>query len=121
VGPIVAAHINAFFAQPHNREVIDQLRARGVHWPTEPELTQGPKPLVGKTFVLTGTLSSMTRQEAKAQIEALGDKVTGSVSKKTDYVAYGRESGSKLEKARELGTVTLDDQQLLALLHRGEA
>jgi DNA ligase (NAD+) len=113
VGPIVAAHIKAFFAQPHNREVIDQLVARAVHWPAEPERTEGLKPLLGKTFVLTGTLSSMTRDEAKARIEALGGRVTGSVSKKTNYLVCGAEPGSKLDRARELGVVTVDEHQLI--------
>jgi DNA ligase (NAD+) len=116
IGPIVAAHIKAFFAQPHNREVIEQLRARGVHWPAEPERTEGPKPLLGKSFVLTGTLSSMTRDEAKARIEALGGRVTGSVSKKTDYVVYGTDPGSKLDRARELDVDTLDDKLFTSLL-----
>ena len=109
VGPVVAAHINAFFAQPHNRKVIEQLRAHGVHWPAEQDRTDGPKPLLGKTFVLTGTLSSMTRDEAKARIEALGGRVTGSVSRKTDYVVCGTDPGSKFEKAKALDIPLLDE------------
>ena len=103
VGPIVAAHINAFFSQRHNREVITQLRERGVHWKDEVKREEGPKPLQGKIFVLTGTLASMSRDEAKARIEALGGRVTGSVSKKTDYVVYGKDPGSKLKNATEIG------------------
>ena len=117
VGPIVAAHIHAFFAQPHNREAIAQLRKRGVHWPVEAEQEKGPQPLLGKTFVLTGTLASMTRDEAKARIEALGGRVTGSVSKKTDYVVYGAEPGSKLSTARDLSLITLSEQEFLMLIN----
>jgi DNA ligase (NAD+) len=116
VGPIVAAHIHAFFAQPHNREAIAQLRDRGVHWPIEAERVEGPQPLLGKLFVLTGTLSSMTRDEAKARIEALGGRVTGSVSKKTDYVVYGAEPGSKLDAAKELSRATLTEREFLDLI-----
>jgi len=116
IGPIVAAHIKAFFAQPHNREVIEQLRTRGVHWPAEPERTEGPKPLLGKSFVLTGTLSSMTRDEAKARIEALGGRVTGSVSKKTDYVVYGTDPGSKLDRARAFSVRLVDEHAFIGQL-----
>ena len=114
IGPIVAAHISAFFAQPHNREVIEQLCAHGVHWPAEADRNAGPKPLAGKTFVLTGTLSSMTRDEAKARIEALGGRVTGSVSKNTDYVVCGTDPGSKADKAKALGVPVLDESSLLS-------
>ncbi|TWO70105.1 NAD-dependent DNA ligase LigA [Caenimonas sedimenti] len=116
VGPIVAESAHAFFQQPHNREVIEQLRACGVHWEeSEPE-AQAPKPLSGKTVVLTGTLPTLSRDEAKDLLEAAGAKVAGSVSKKTDYVVAGGEAGSKLEKARELGIVVLDEDGLKALL-----
>ena len=118
VGPVVAQSIRTFFDQPHNREVAEQLRAAGVQW-DEHEGSQrkaGPQPLAGKTLVLTGALPTLTRDEAKEQIEAAGGKVTGSVSKKTDYVVAGDEAGSKLDKARELGVTVLDEDGLRRLL-----
>jgi RimJ/RimL family protein N-acetyltransferase len=121
VGPIVAQSLHTFFAQPHNREVVEQLRAAGVHWEESDgaAANQGPQPLAGKTLVLTGTLPTLSRDEAKALIEAAGGKVSGSVSKKTDYVIAGEEAGSKLDKARELGVTVLDEQGLNALLQTG--
>src|SRR5690606_36496009 len=117
VGPVVASRIHAFFAEPHNREIIDKLRQAGVRWPEhEPKAIDREGPLAGKTFVLTGTLSSMTREEAKARIVALGGKVSGSVSKKTDYVVYGDSAGSKLTKAQNLGVTTLDEAAFEKLL-----
>ena len=116
VGPVVAQSIVAFLAEAHNREVIAQLRASGVHWPEHEQRQMADLPFSGKTFVLTGTLDSMARDEAKEKLEALGAKVSGSVSKKTDYVVAGAEAGSKLDKARELGVAVLDEQQFLALL-----
>lgn len=116
VGPIVAESVHAFFQQPHNREVIEQLRACGLHWEEGEPAAQAPKPLSGKTFVLTGTLPSLSRDEAKELLEAAGAKVAGSVSKKTDYVVAGAEAGSKLEKARELGVAVLDEDGLRQLL-----
>ena len=117
VGPVVAESIASFFAQRHNREVIEQLRAAGVRW------AEGvaPKPapagaFAGKIVVLTGTLAAMTREEAKERIEALGGKVTGSVSKKTDYVVAGAEAGSKLDRAQELGVAVLDEPGFLRML-----
>jgi DNA ligase (NAD+) len=117
VGPIVAAHVAAFFREDHNREVIAQLRGRGVRWAdTEPQrIIEGP--LAGRTVVLTGTLSAMGRDEAKEKLEALGAKVSGSVSKKTSFVVAGAEAGSKLDKAGELGIEVLDEAAFLALLH----
>lgn len=117
VGPIVAQSIHTFFQQPHNREVVEQLRAAGVEWP-EGDGTgdHGPKPLLGMTLVLTGTLPSLSRDDAKALIEAAGGKVSGSVSKKTHYVVAGAEAGSKLDKANELGIAVLDEAGLQALL-----
>jgi DNA ligase (NAD+) len=115
VGPIVAQSICTFFDQPHNREVAEQLRAAGIHWP-EHEAALGPQPLLGKTLVLTGTLPTLSRDEAKALVEAAGGKVAGSVSKKTDYVIAGEEAGSKLAKAQELGVPVLDEAGLHALL-----
>jgi DNA ligase (NAD+) len=117
VGPIVAESIHTFFAQPHNREVVEQLRAAGVSWPEgEGSGDTGPRPLLGLTLVLTGTLPSLSRDEAQALIEAAGGKVSGSVSKKTSYVVAGEEAGSKLEKARTLGVPVLDEAGLRALL-----
>jgi DNA ligase (NAD+) len=117
VGPIVAQSIHTFFQQAHNREVVARLQAVGVAW-TENDGTGDlrPKPLAGKTFVLTGTLPTLSRDEAKERIEAAGGKVSGSVSKKTDYVVAGEEAGSKLDKARELERPILDEAGLLALL-----
>jgi DNA ligase (NAD+) len=116
VGPIVAESVHAFFRQPHNREVIEQLRACGVHWEEGEPAAQAPKPLSGKTVVLTGTLPTLSRDEAKELLEAAGAKVAGSVSKKTDYVVAGAEAGSKLDKARELGVAVLDEDGLRRLL-----
>ena len=118
VGPVVARSIRTFFDQPHNVEVVEQLRAAGVHWP-EHEAALGPQPLAGRTLVLTGTLPALSRDEAKALIEAAGGKVSGSVSKKTHYVVAGAEAGSKLDKARELGVAVLDEDGLRALLAGG--
>ena len=116
VGPIVAKSIRTFFDQPHNREVVEQLRACGVTWPEGDPSSAGPKPLAGQTLVLTGTLPTLGRDAAKDLIEAAGGKVSGSVSKKTHYVVAGSEAGSKLDKARELGVTVLDEAGLLALL-----
>jgi DNA ligase (NAD+) len=96
--------------------VIAQLRAAGVHWEEHEGMPAETLPLSGKTFVLTGALSSMSRDVAKEKLEALGAKVAGSVSKKTDYVVAGAEAGSKLVKASELGVAILDEQQFLQLL-----
>ena len=118
VGPVVAQSIRAFFEQPHNREVVQQLRdpaGIAIHF-SEQAAALGPQPLAGKTFVLTGTLPVLTRDEAKALIEAAGGKVAGSVSKKTHCVVAGAEAGSKLDKARELGVAVLDEAGLRALL-----
>jgi DNA ligase (NAD+) len=121
VGPAVAESVVRFFAEPHNREVIEQLRAAGVQW-TESEPTRAPAggPFEGKIVVLTGTLSAMTRDEAKARVEAAGGRVTGSVSKKTDFVVAGSEAGSKLDRARELGVPVLDEAGFRDML-AGEA
>ncbi|CAM8630023.1 Lig NAD-dependent DNA ligase (contains BRCT domain type II) [Comamonadaceae bacterium] len=116
VGPIVAKSIRTFFEQPHNREVVEQLRACGVTWPEGAPADAGPKPLAGMTLVLTGTLPTLGRDAAKDLIEAAGGKVSGSVSKKTSYVVAGTEAGSKLDKARELGLAVLDEAGLLELL-----
>ena len=118
VGPIVASHIHSFFAAEHNREIIRQLREQGVHWPEE-RIEQGEQPLAGQTWVLTGNLESMTRNEAKEKLQALGAKVAGSVSAKTDCVAAGANAGSKLKKAEELGVKVIDESGLLAVLKGG--
>ena len=117
VGPIVASRIRAFFDEGHNRDVIKGLRQAGVSWPeSEPVASPKDGALVGKTFVLTGALSSMTRDEAKERIQALGGKVTGSVSSKTDYVVAGEKPGSKLAKAQQLGVSVLEENRLRELL-----
>lgn len=116
VGPVVAASLASFLRQPHNLEVIAQLRACGVRWDESAPAIAAPGPLVGKTFVLTGTLPTLSRDEARERIEALGAKVAGSVSKKTDYVVAGADAGSKLARARELGVAILDESQLMELL-----
>jgi DNA ligase (NAD+) len=116
VGPIVAKSIRTFFDQPHNREVVEQLRACGVHWAEGEPAARVPQPLSGKTFVITGTLPTLSRDEAKDLVEAAGGKVAGSVSKKTDYVVAGAEAGSKLTKAQELGVTVIDESGLLTLL-----
>ena len=123
VGPVLAASIARFFAEPHNREGIEQLRAAGVHW------TEGPPqfaqtvagPLHGLTFVITGTLPTMSRDDAKALIEEAGGKVSGSVSKKTDYLVAGAEAGSKLARAEELGVAVLDEAALRKLIEQARS
>lgn len=120
VGPVVAQSIANFLAEPHNVEVIEQLRAAGVHW-AEQEAVLGPQPLAGKTVVLTGTLPNLSRDVAKEKLEAAGAKVAGSVSKKTDYVVAGAEAGSKLAKAEELGIPVLDEEGMLRLLSESGA
>ncbi len=120
VGPVVARSIRSFFEQPHNREVADQLRAAGITWAEhEGTADTSPKPLSGKTLVITGTLPAWSRDEAKEMIEAAGGKVAGSVSKKTHYLVAGAEAGSKLDKARELGVEVIDEAALRALLAAG--
>ncbi|NMG31729.1 NAD-dependent DNA ligase LigA [Aromatoleum evansii] len=119
VGPVVAQSIAGFFAEAHNREVIEQLRAAGVKWEEGEPAAPVAGSASGKVFVLTGTLPTMSRDEAKALIEAHGGKVSGSVSKKTDYVVAGAEAGSKLAKAEELGVAILDEDGLRHLLEQG--
>lgn len=116
VGPIVAKSICTFFDQPHNREVVEQLRACGLTWTEGPPAAVAHQPLSGKTFVITGTLPTLSRDEAKDLLEAAGAKVAGSVSKKTDYLLAGLEAGSKLDKAQALGVAVIDEQQMKALL-----
>ena len=114
VGPRVATAIHEFFSEPRNRDLVDRLRKAGLSF-TGNKKQRGTK-LTGKTFVLTGTLPSMTRDEAKKLIEDAGGKVSGSVSKKTDYVAAGSDAGSKLDKARELGVKVIDEEELKHLI-----
>ena len=116
VGPVVGASIARFFREPHNLEVVQQLRELGVRWNESPGERAVEKALSGKTFVLTGTLPRMTREEAKELIESLGGKVTGSVSKKTDYVVAGADPGGKYDRARQLGVSVLDEDALLKLV-----
>ena len=117
VGPIVANSVRMFFDQPHHREVVEQLRAAGVTWPAiAGTASDAHRPLLGKTLVLTGTLPTLSRDDAKDMIEAAGGKVSGSVSKKTNWVVAGEEAGSKLEKAQSLGVPVIDEAGLQALL-----
>ena len=116
VGPVVADSIHTFFEQPHNREVVEQLRACGLTWEEGAPAPQIPRPLAGKTVVITGTLPTLSRDEAKDLLEAAGAKVTGSVSKKTDYVVAGADAGSKLDKAVELGIAVVDETGLRRLI-----
>jgi DNA ligase (NAD+) len=116
VGPIVAQSLRTFFDQLHNREVVAQLRACGVTWEEGEPAAQASKPLAGKTFVLTGTFPTLSRDQAKDLLEAAGAKVAGSVSKKTSYVVAGAEAGSKLDKAQELGVPVLDEAAMLEML-----
>jgi DNA ligase (NAD+) len=113
VGPVVAQSLVAFFAESHNRKVVQQLRELGLQWDEHEGASNQVLPLTGKTFVLTGTLASLSRDEAKSRLEALGAKVAGSVSKKTDCVVAGSEAGSKLDKARELNVPVWDEVVLL--------
>ncbi|MBS1228791.1 MAG: ligase, NAD-dependent [Proteobacteria bacterium] len=116
VGPVVAQCLRQFFAEPHNLEVIKALRAAGVSWP-DVEVSRPPAgALAGKVLVLTGTLPTLARDDARALIEAAGGKVSGSVSKKSDFVVAGADAGSKLEKAQQLGVTVIDEAQLQTLL-----
>ncbi len=116
VGPVVAQSIRTFFDQAHNVEVVEQLRACGLHWPEGKPSATAMQPLAGKTFVITGTLPTLGRDQAKDLLEAAGAKVAGSVSKKTHYVVAGADAGSKLDKALELGVPVLDELALRKLL-----
>ena len=116
VGPVVAQCLRQFFAEPHNIDVIKALRAAGVAWPDVEVARPSISAAAGKVFVLTGTLPSLTRDDAKALIEVAGGKVSGSVSKKTDYVVAGEDAGAKLEKALQLGIAVIDEAQLQNLL-----
>ncbi len=120
VGPVVAKSMVEFFSEQHNIEVIKQLRVSGVSWPEHEGVVLQVLPLSGQIFVLTGTLGNMDRDQAKAQLEALGARVSGSVSKNTNYVVAGAEAGSKLSKAQELGVAVLTEQQFINLLREHE-
>jgi DNA ligase (NAD+) len=115
IGPAMAEDISSFFHEKHNRGVIRDLLEAGIHWP-KPARVKKSSALAGKTFVLTGGLSTMTRDEAKRRLQELGAKIAGSVSKKTDYVIVGEEPGSKADKARELGVTMLNEKEFLKLL-----
>jgi DNA ligase (NAD+) len=116
VGPVLALAIEEFFAERHNRDVIGALRAAGVHWPEGSSQRAPSGILAGLTFVLTGTLSTLSRDDAKALIESHGGKVAGSVSKKTNYVVAGADAGSKLDRAQELGISIIDVAGLAGLI-----
>jgi DNA ligase (NAD+) len=120
VGPVVAASVRTFADEPRNRRLIGRLAEAGVNMTSAAPLpTEEVGPLAGKVYVLTGTLSTLSREEAAGALERLGARVTGSVSKKTSAVVYGVEPGSKLEKARQLGVETLDEKAFLALIMKG--
>jgi DNA ligase (NAD+) len=121
VGPVVAESIAAFFAEPHNREVVRQLLAAGISFAeSAPVRVDTKSPVYGRTFVLTGTLPSLARGEVEQRIRDKGGKVSGSVSKKTDYVVAGADPGSKYDKAVALGVAILDERQLLQLMDGAE-
>jgi DNA ligase (NAD+) len=120
VGPVVAAHVAAFFASQDHRRVIKALREQGVTWPDMPAPPRGGQALAGRTFVITGTLESMTRERAQEALTARGAKVSAGVSKKTSFVIAGSDAGSKLARARELNVPVLDEQQFVSLLERGD-
>ena len=118
VGEVVASSVRSFLDEPRNQALIDRLEAAGVRMIDE-DVRGGefpPQPLAGKTFVITGTLESMSREDAAERIQTLGGKVTGSVSRKTHWVVVGHDPGSKADKARELGVPTLDESGFLALI-----
>ena len=114
VGPVVARHITAFFAEAHNRRVIAQLQKAGIHWPAMARVVH--LPLAGKTFVLTGTLDALTRDAARERLQALGAKVSGSVSAKTDYVVCGADPGSKLDQAKKYNVSIMEEHEFLEFL-----
>jgi DNA ligase (NAD+) len=117
IGPVVAASVRAFADEPRNQELVRKLKAAGVNMESQaPEPSDQPGPLSGKTYVLTGTLTAMTREDATAALERLGAKVAGSVSKKTTCVVFGADAGSKLEKAEKLGVDRMDEAQFLTFL-----
>ena len=120
VGPKVAAAVAGFFAEQHNRELVDRLRTAGLNFAHAKKDRAPEGTLVGVNFVLTGTLPNLSREEAKKRIEQAGGKVVGSVSKKTNYVVAGEEAGSKKDKAIELGVRIVNEQEMLALIEHGK-
>lgn len=116
VGPVIARHVVEFFAEPTNREVVERLQSAGLHWPRVEIPAAGEQPLAGLTFVLTGTLDTLQREQAEDALRALGAKAAGSVSKKTSYLVAGSDAGSKLRKAAELGIAVLDEAALQRIL-----
>jgi DNA ligase (NAD+) len=116
VGPVVASHVVHFFAQPHNQSVIEKLIQAGIHWPDIQSIDTAALPLSGKIFVITGTLPTLSRDQAKELLESLGATVSGSVSKQTDYLLAGEKAGSKLTKAQSLGVTIIDEDELRSLL-----
>ena len=116
MGPIVAQHILSFFAEPHNQKIIDGLLQIGVNWPEIKQKSADELPLLGQSFVVTGTLASMGRDQAKEYLQSLGAKVAGSVSVKTHALVAGEKAGSKLKKAQELALTIYDEEKFLALL-----
>jgi DNA ligase (NAD+) len=118
IGPTLAESVREFFDAPENRAVVKRLAGHGVDM-TAPKRASASGPLSGKTFVVTGTLSSLSRSQATVEIESRGGRVTGSVSKKTDYVVAGESPGTKLDRARELGVEVLDEKAFQALLRSG--
>jgi DNA ligase (NAD+) len=121
VGIIVAQHLFNFFREEHNIEVIQDLINVGLNWPAIAEIKLEELPLAGQSFVLTGTLNSMDRNDAKARLQALGAKVAGSVSAKTNCLVAGEKAGSKLTKAQDLGVKVISEEELIALLAELEA
>ena len=113
VGPVVAGNIVRFFAEAHNREVVSRLIDLGITWDEMPQVQTSGSQFSGKTVVITGTLSGMSRDQAKELLESLGARVTGSVSKKTDFVLAGENPGSKVDKAKELGVPVLDANKIV--------
>jgi DNA ligase (NAD+) len=116
IGPVVAKHIVLFFKEPHHKKIIQSLIESGIHWPAIEKPSSESQPLLGKSFVITGTLFAMTREEVKEKLELLGAKITNSVSKKTDFVIIGENPGSKAEKAEALGIKILSESELEQLL-----
>jgi len=116
IGPIVAEHIHSYFRQPHHKALVEKLIKQGIHWAPMKDREIPETPFSGKSIVLTGTLQAMTRADAKSRIQAMGGKVTGSVTKKTSLVIYGENAGSKLQKARKLGIAEADENELLSML-----
>src|SRR5581483_5314267 len=116
IGPVLAKSVRDWFASPHNRQVVEKLRAAGVRMSEEPGADDEPKPLAGLTFVVTGTLPTLSREQAESRIKRAGGKVTGSVSARTSYVLAGESPGSKLEKAKKLGVPVIDEAEWLRML-----